>query len=146
MAAYKSFSFATSHDGSKRQIVGTVFDDAVVDSHPRLWTRQSLAQEMISVLPGVLDSRPVLAQVLREPWPALDMQKSRALTAASPSMQRSAGDSKRGLDHLLPSGLGARSNTFGPGIRLEQEGFLNPALEALTSPDRSYTIFALIHR
>ena len=42
----------------------------------------------------------------REAGPAWEMQKTRALAAASLRMQQSAVDTKRGMDQLLPPGLG----------------------------------------
>ena len=42
--------------------------------------------------------------------PAWAMQKHRALAMAGCGVQRAPGDSKRGLDHLLPPGLGRRQH------------------------------------
>ena len=100
----------------------------MVGSCPGLWTCQSLVTRVLLEVP---DSHPAWAQVLsnlskvpiswlqrfgiyvkrrgfhgREAGPAWEMQKTRALAAASLGMQRSAGGSGRGLDHLLLLGVG----------------------------------------
>ena len=130
--------------GTGREATNCGYNVRWMDSHPGLWTCQSLVQEMTSILPEVPDGHGAWTQVLsnlsmvpisrlqrfwiyakrrgfhgRDAGPAWEMQETRALAAASLGMQRSAGGSKRGLDHLQQ-------------WRLEQEGFLNATLEALT--------------
>ena len=114
----------------RSRIFGTAFDPYVVRAYPGLLSETDIRSCMQAQLPHLPASHPAWActrhweeddlRILQAFWiyiksrghislecgPDWSMQKRRAQVSARLGSQRAPGDSKLGLDHLLPPGLG----------------------------------------
>ena len=136
----------------RQRISHTAFDPHVVKAFPGLLTSAAIRSSMQEQLPMVPDTHAAWLCLdgldeahlrdLQSFWihckmhghddlecgPEWAMQKRRAQVVARLGSQRAAGDSKHGLDHMLPPGLGreehvkqalAQGNPFGQDMPLD---------------------------
>ena len=112
----------------KEKIRNTAFDDYLVDRFPGLLSAKELVKDMRQQIPMVNKGWVMVEKTLgkvnlnrlqrfwvflkvhghtaAEAGPEWAMQRQRALAQAALGSQRAAGDSKKGLDHMLAPGLG----------------------------------------
>ena len=114
--------------GLQERIRNTAFDNYLVDRFPGVLSARDLVRDMQEQLPMIRGNWDKVETILHrgnlrrlqrfwiflrlqghtatEAGPEWAMQRQRALAQAALGSQRSAGDSKKGLDHMLTPGLG----------------------------------------